>query len=114
MGCTAEDAQDFVFLHDDEVFAIKFDFGASVLAEQDAVALFNSQGEDLAFVVRTAFAGRDDFAFLRLVLGLVRDNNAATSGVGFFHTTDQNAVMEWGEFCHSCNSFQIGRRFELG
>ncbi len=40
-GCGAgEHAQYFFFAHDDEVFAIDLDFGAGILAEQDAVAFF--------------------------------------------------------------------------
>src|SRR3954451_10306639 len=57
-----QDSQDFVFLHDDELFAINLDLRAGVLAEQDAVAFFDGQREGLAFVVSAALAGRDDFA----------------------------------------------------
>src|SRR5580692_622724 len=62
-GCGAgEDAEDFIFLHDDELFAIDLDLGAGVLAEQNAVALFDGQWEGLAFVIGAAFAGGDDFS----------------------------------------------------
>jgi len=44
-GGAGEDAEDFFFLHDDELFAINLDLGAGVLAEQDAVALFDGQRE---------------------------------------------------------------------
>src|SRR5579872_3039429 len=64
-----QDAEDFFFFHDDEVFAIDLDFGAGILAEQDAVAFFNRQREGLALVVGAAFTGGDDFALLGLVLG---------------------------------------------
>jgi len=39
-GGAGEHAQYFVFLHDDELFAINLDFGAGIFAEQDAVAFF--------------------------------------------------------------------------
>jgi hypothetical protein len=35
-GGSGQDAEDFVFFHDDEVFAINLDLGAGILAEQDA------------------------------------------------------------------------------
>src|SRR5580700_8330279 len=91
-GGSGEDAEDFFFLHDDELFAINLDLGAGVLAKQDAVALVDGQRESLALIVGPAFAGGDDFAFLGLVLGRVGDDDAATGGRGFLHATDQNAV----------------------
>src|SRR5215469_309137 len=90
---SAQDAEDFIFFHDDELFAVDLDLGAGVLAEQDAVAFFNGKWEGLAFVVGTAFAGGDDFALLRLVFGRVGNDDAAAGGGSFFHTTHQNAVM---------------------
>src|SRR5258708_9246377 len=90
-----EDSQHFLFLHDDEVFAINLDFGAGILAEQDAVAVVNGQREGLALIVGAAFAGGDDFALLRLVFCRVGNDDAATSCRCLFHATDQNAVMEW-------------------
>src|SRR5580692_11243203 len=92
-GGAGQDAEDFVFFHDDEVFAINLDLGAGILAEQDAVALFDCQREGFAFIVGASLAGGNDFAFLRLVLGTVGDDDAASGGGSFFHTTNQNAVM---------------------
>src|SRR5216683_5806785 len=68
-GSASQNAEDFVFLHDDEVFAINLDFSAGVLSKQDAVALFHGQREGFAFVVGPTLAGGDDFALLGLVLG---------------------------------------------
>ena len=67
-------------LHDEEIFAINLDFGAGVLAEQDAVAFFHSEREHLAFIVGLALADGDDFAFLRFVFGGVGDDDAAAGG----------------------------------
>ena len=58
-GGAGQDAEDFFFFHDDEVFAINLDFGAGILAEQDAVAFLDCEREGLAFVVGAAFAGGD-------------------------------------------------------
>src|SRR5436305_12266828 len=92
-GGAGEDAQYFVFLHDDELFAINLDFRTGVFAEQDAVAFFYGQREGLTFVVGAAFAGGDDFALLWLILGRVRDDDAPTCGGGFLNPADQDAVV---------------------
>src|ERR1035441_8624873 len=102
-GRAREHAQYFFFAHDDEVFAIDLDFGAGILAEQNAVAFFYIEGTNLAFFADLAFAGGDDFSLHRFVFGGVGDDDSATSGVGFFYPTDQDAVMQRGEFgSHSC------------
>src|SRR5258708_24906982 len=48
LGGAGQDSEDFFFAHDDEIFTIEFDFGAGILAEQDAVAFFYRQREYLA------------------------------------------------------------------
>src|SRR5580698_3771708 len=101
-----EDAEDFVFLHDDEVFAINLDLGTGILSEQDAVVVMNGQREGLAFIVGAAFSGGNYDTLLRLVFCAVRDNDAASSGGSFLHATDEDAVMQWAEFRHGFNSFQ--------
>src|SRR5258708_33354682 len=55
-GGASQNAEDFVFLHDDEIVAIDFPFGAGALSKQDAVAFLYSQQECLAFVVSPTLA----------------------------------------------------------
>src|SRR5271166_1781758 len=95
-----QDAEHFLFAHDDEVFTIQLDFGAGILPEQDAVAFFDSEGTDLAVLVDLALAGRHHFALLRLFLGRVGDDDATAGGFAFCNAPHQNAVMERGEFRH--------------
>src|ERR1700683_5583071 len=97
-----EDAEDFFFAHDEEVFAIELDLGAGVLAEEDGVAGFYVEREDLAFVVGLALADGDDFALLGLFLGGIGDDDAAADAFALFHATDEDAVVERREFagCH--------------
>src|ERR1700760_2753614 len=92
-----EDAEDFVFLHDEEVFAIDFDLGAAPLAEEDAIAGLDVEGEYLAFVVGLTLTDGDDFAFLWLFLGGVGDDDAATHGLALFDTANEDAVVQRGE-----------------
>ena len=64
-----DDAEDFFFAHDDEIFTIQLDFGAGVFAEQNVVAFFNREREYLAFVVALAASDGDDFALLWFIFG---------------------------------------------
>src|ERR1700733_1633410 len=72
------DTHDVALLHDEELLAIKLDLCAGPLAEQDAVAGLDVEGDDLAGLVTRARADGDDFAFHRLLLGGVGDDDAAT------------------------------------
>src|SRR5580692_783608 len=110
-GGSGKDAEDFVFFHDDEVFAVNLDLGAGILAEQDAVVFMNCERESLALIVGAALAGRDDDALLWFVFCAVGDDDSASGGGSFLHATYQDAVMQWAKFSHGCNSFQkLGRR----
>src|SRR5271157_4470428 len=81
-----QDAEDF--------FAVDLDLGAGILAEQHAIARLHVEGEGFALVVGLASAGGDNFAFLRLVLGTVGDDDATPGGFSLFHTTNYNSVMQ--------------------
>src|SRR5690606_10288130 len=87
-------AQDVGFLHDDQVFAVDLHFAARPLAEQDAVASLQLQGDELAVFVTDAGAHGDDFAFLGLFLGGVGDDDPALGLGFFFNALDQHAVAE--------------------
>lgn len=74
---SADDAHDVGFLHDQKVFAVELDFGARPLAEQNAIANLDVESDDLAGFVTCAGTDGDDFAFLRLFLGGVGNDDAA-------------------------------------
>src|SRR5260370_42099382 len=86
-GGAAQHAEYFFFAHDDEVLTIDFDFGAGILAEQNAVAFFYIERPNLAFFADLAFAGGDDFSLLRLVFAADGDNDPSAGGIGFFDRT---------------------------
>src|ERR1700730_17424806 len=92
-GGAAEHAEYFFLAHDDEVLTIDFDFGAGILAEQNAVAFFYIERPNLAFFADLAFAGGDDFSLLPFVFRGGGDNVPGAGGIGFFDATDQDAVM---------------------
>src|SRR6202035_6179047 len=85
-------------LHNQEFFAVNLDFSAGILSEQDVVSRFHRQREHLAVFIAPALAHGDDFALLRLVLRTVRYEDSAASGRRFFYATNQDAVVQRGEF----------------
>src|SRR5690606_6734078 len=90
----ANDPEDVRFLHDQQIFAVDLDLGARPLAEQDAVASLDVERNAIAVFVTGAFADGDDFAFLRLFLGGVGDDDAA-SGLGFgLDAANEHAVVQ--------------------
>ena len=97
-----DDAEDFFFAHDEELFAIQLDLGAGVLAEQDGVAGLDVEREDLAFVVGLALADRDDLAGLGLFLRRVGDDDAAADALALFNAADEDAIVQRRELssCH--------------
>src|SRR5262249_25692520 len=64
-------------LHDQEFFAVELDLGARPLAEQHAVAGFQVDRNELAALVAAARADSNDLAFLRLLLGCIRNDDPA-------------------------------------
>src|SRR5712675_2457382 len=91
-------AHDVRFLHDHEVLAVELHFGARPLAEQHAVAGLDVERVQLAVLVARAGADGDDFAFHRLFLRRVRDENAASGFCLRLDTTNQDAVLQWAQF----------------
>jgi hypothetical protein len=62
------------------------------------IAFLNRKREYLPLIIALTAANRDNFALRRLILSAIRNNYAATGGAYFFYATDQNTVVQWGEF----------------
>src|ERR1035438_9481288 len=88
-----EDAEDFFFTHDEEVFAVNLDLGAGIFAEQHAIACLHVEGEGFALVVALATANGDHFAFLRLVFGTVGEDDGTAGGFGLVYATNHDSVI---------------------
>src|SRR5579872_5545628 len=95
-------AHDVGLLHDEEFFAVDLDLGAGPFAEQHPVAGLDVDRNELAGFVTAARADGDDFAFLRLLLGGVGNDDAAFGLLLGIDTLDHHAVMQRTElqFCH--------------
>ena len=96
---SADDAHDVGFLHDQQVDAVELDLGAGPLAEQDAVADLDVESDLLAAFVAGAGADSDDFAFSRLFLCGVGNDDAALGLFFGLDALDYNAVLQRTESC---------------
>ncbi len=91
---SAEDREQVVFLHHQQLDAVQLHFGAAVLAEQHLVADLDLRRADLAVVQHLAGADGDDFALDRLLGGRIRDHDPAGGQLLFFHALDDHAVVQ--------------------
>src|SRR5579883_910095 len=94
---SADDAHNVGLLHDQELLAVDLDFGAGPLAEQHPVALLDVERRQLAGLVAAARPHGDDLALLRLLLGGVRNDDAALRLLLAFEATDDDAVVQGTE-----------------
>src|ERR1041384_1086009 len=67
-ACALDDSEDFIFAHDQQLFAVDLDFGTTVLAKEDAVAGFNVQRLARSVFFVFPLTGRYNFAFLGFFL----------------------------------------------
>ena len=72
--------------------------GPGPFAEQHPVARLEFERNELAAFVAGARPDRDDFAFLRLLLDGVWNDDAALRFILAFDATDDDAVVQWTEF----------------
>src|SRR3989449_6680029 len=89
-----KDAEDVLFLHDEEFFAVQLDLAAGVLAEEDPGALFHRERLVLALLGDPAAPARAHAALLRLLLGGVGDADAAVLLVALGEALDEHPVVE--------------------
>src|ERR687898_2895495 len=93
-GGALDDAHDVALLHDQEILAINAHLGAGPLAEQHPVAGLHVEGLNLAGLVAGAQPGGDHLALLRLLLGGVRDDDAALGLLFRVDAADDDTVVQ--------------------
>src|SRR5579871_5631863 len=103
-------AHDIALLHDEELFAVELDLGAGPLAEQDAIAGLEIERRQLAVLVATARADRQHFAFLRLFLGRVGDDDAPLGLLFRIDAPDHDAVVKRTELHELSSLLPDGER----
>src|SRR5260370_38261041 len=99
-----DDREDIVFLHDQVFLVVDLHFGARVLTEEDLVAGLHVQRDLLPVLVHLPVAHRDDFAFLGLFLGGVRDDNPALLNFLLLLPLDDDAVVQRTNLHSRCAS----------
>src|SRR4029453_296973 len=90
--------EEILFAHHQEFVAVDLDGLPAVLAEQDAVALLDVHGDDVALVVALAGADRQDFALIGLFGGGVRNDDPGRSLGFLLHALDDHAIGERTKF----------------
>src|SRR5947207_5138222 len=108
-GGPVEHAHDVRFLHDHQVLAIELDLGARPLREQHMIAAFDVERMQLAGLVAGAGTDGEYFAFHRLFLNRVGDEDPAGGLRLRFDTANQDAVLQWTQFHRGSSSDQIFR-----
>src|SRR3954465_12266079 len=93
-GALLEHAHYVAFLHDQQLVAVELDLGAGPLAEQHPVAGLDAHRRQLALLAAGTRADRQDLALHRLLLGGVRDDQAALGLRLFLDTLDDDAVVQ--------------------
>src|SRR5262247_1058139 len=89
-----EDGED-VFLAQDQILVpVDLDLGTRVLAEQDAIAALDVEGDPLAIIADLAESDGDDLALLGLLLGGVGNDDAAGADFFFLLALHEDAVMQ--------------------
>src|SRR5947209_4376002 len=98
-------AEDVLLAHDEVLLAVDLDLRSGVLPEQDLVADLDVEGRQLAVIVHLAFADRDHLAVLRLLLGAIRDDDAALRLLHrVFEALHDDAILKWPDL-HAHRSF---------
>jgi hypothetical protein len=90
----ASDGEDLVLAHDGVLGVVDLDVGSRVLADEHDVAGLHRHGHALALVIEFALADGDDFRFLRLFLGGVRNDDAATDLLGGLDPLQKDPVIK--------------------
>src|SRR5215207_9531568 len=76
-----EDRQDVLLRQDQVLLFLELEFGASIFGEQNLIPDRNVDRNAIAIVIQATCPHRDDGAALRLLLGRVREDDAALGGL---------------------------------
>src|SRR3954447_6507853 len=96
LGCggALDHAHNVGLLHDQEILTVQFDLSSRPFAEQHAVAGLQIKRDDFAALIARSRADGHDFTLLRLLLGVVWNDNAALRLLLAFDTTDDDAIVQ--------------------
>src|SRR5437773_8922669 len=92
-GCLLHLSENLIFAKNQVLFIFNLDFGAAVLAEQNAIANFNVQGNSLA-LVQFACADGYDLSLLRFFFSRIGHDDATLHGLLLLDTLDHESIVE--------------------
>src|SRR6266850_2463561 len=87
-------AENVVLAHDQVILAIHLDLRAAILADQHAITLLDFKRYELAVLIPLPRADRNDLAFLRLLLGGIRDDDPAFLHFRVFDRLHQHPIAQ--------------------
>src|SRR5580700_2091203 len=93
-----EHPHDVALLHDQVLDTVDLDLGAGPLAEQHAVARMHIDRDQLAALITAAGTDRNDLALRRLLLGRIRDDEAAGSAFLGIDALDDDTIVKRTKF----------------
>jgi hypothetical protein len=99
------DSQNLIFAHDQQLFVVDLDFRATVLTKKDPIAGTYIEGLACTVFSVLAFPHSDDFTFLWLLFGGVRDDDPAPNLLPLFNSAYDNAVLK--RFNIDCHTAQM-------
>ena len=95
---SGDDAEDVVFADEGVFLFVEFDLGATVFADEHAVADFDFEGTERAVLLALAGAEGDDLGLLRFFFGAVRDDDSSADLLFFFDVFDENTITDGPDF----------------
>ena len=94
LGGCVQNAEDIFLAHDQVVLVIHSDFIAGIFSEQDAIADFDIEGDQLAVFESLTTPDGHDFGFLRFLLGGIGNDDSAACCFLFFDALHYDAVVQ--------------------
>ena len=93
---SVNDAKNVVFAENETLLAINLDFSSRIFSEDDSVALFDLEGENIAIILDSTCTDCDYGALYWLFFGaLGKKEQAALCFCRLIAALDENSVMEW-------------------
>jgi len=88
-----QDAEDLVFLQNQQLIAIDFDLGARIFAKQNAVAGLHFDGGPLAGLQQFTAADGYHLGLLRLLLRAIGNDDPSAALLAFFQPFYENSIV---------------------
>src|SRR5262249_918676 len=89
-----DNGEHFILAKDQVLLVVDLDFRARVLADENAVALLDVQGQLLPFLVDFSLTDGDDLGLHRFLLGRIGDDDSPLAGFLLLESFDEDSVVK--------------------